>query len=290
MNGLKSEKRFQLVNNTFLILLSVSMILPMIHLLAVSLSSPAYAKAKLVSFWPRGFNLEVYKTILSSEQMWRSMGVSVYITVLGTLLTLLLCSSLAYALSRPGMKGRKFVLQAIILTFVFSIPLIPGYLVVRGVGLEDTLWALIIPGAVSAFYIIIMKTFFQGFSSDLLDAAKMDGCTEFGIYVRIIVPLSKAVMATIALFHAVGQWNSYFGALIFIRTKTLMPLQIILREFVQGDEAHTIQQGMPDLMVASTPEMIKAGAIIFGTLPILIVYPFLQKYFVKGATLGSLKE
>lgn len=262
----------------------------MVHLLAVSLSSPLYAGAKLVGLWPKGFNIEVYKTIMVSEQLWRAMGVTVYITIAGTLATLLLCSSLGYALARPGMKGRKIVLRGIIVTFIFSVPLIPGYLVIRGIGLENTLWALIVPGAVSAFYILILKTFFQGLSSELLDAAKIDGCTEFGNYFRIVLPLSKAVLATIALFHAVGQWNSYFGALLFIRTKTLMPLQIILREFVVDDSAHTMQQNTPELALTSTPEMIKAGTIIFATLPILIVYPFLQKYFVKGATLGSLKE
>ncbi|MBO9605099.1 MAG: carbohydrate ABC transporter permease [Paenibacillaceae bacterium] len=266
------------------------MIMPMIHLLAVSLSSPLYAAAKLVGLWPRGFNVRVYESILGSWQMWRSLGVSVYITLMGTLLTLLLCSSLAFSLSRPAMKGRRFLLRGIIVTFIFTIPLIPGYLVVRGLGMENTLWALIVPGAVGAFYIIIMKTFFQGLSPELMDAAKIDGCSEFGNYVRIVLPLSKAVLATIALYHAVGQWNSYFSALIFIRTRTLLPLQIILREFVQQDGAVNMQTSIPELLTASTPEMIKAGAIIFGTLPILVVYPFLQKYFVKGATLGSLKE
>lgn len=287
---MKPETRFQFINNTFLVLLSLSMILPMIHLLAVSFSSPKYATAMLVSFWPRGFTTKVYETILRSEELWRSIGVSVYISVMGTLLTLLLCSSLAFALSRPGMTGRGLVLKGIVLTFIFSIPLIPGYLVVRGTGMENTLWALIVPGAVGAFYIIIMRTFFQGISAELLDAAKIDGCTEFGNYMRIVLPLSKAVLATIALFHAVGQWNSYFGALIFIRDRTLMPLQIILREFVLDDAAHTIQNSSPELLVATTPAVIKAGTIIVGTLPILLVYPFLQKYFVKGAMLGSLKE
>jgi len=286
----KAETRFQLVNNFGLIALSLTMIMPMIHLLAVSLSSPSYAAAKLVGLWPKGFNVRVYETILGSGPMWRSLGVSVYITVMGTLLALLLCSSLAFSLSRPAMRGRRFLLRGIIVTFIFTIPLIPGYLVVRGLGLENTLWALIVPGAVSAFYIIIMKTFFQGLSSELMDAGKIDGCTEFGNYVRIVLPLSKAVLATIALYHAVGQWNSYFGALIYIRSRSLMPLQIILREFVQQDAANNMQQAVPEMMTASTPEMIKAGVIIFGTLPILIVYPFLQKYFVKGATLGSLKE
>lgn len=179
-------------------------------------------------------------------------------------------------------------MKGIIATFVFSIPLIPGYLTVKGLGMENTLWALMIPGATSAFYVIIIKSFFQGISPELFESAKLDGCTEYGIYGRIVVPLSKPVMATIALFHAVGQWNAYFSALIYIRDAKLAPLQIVLRSLVIDSDGSLGGAGFD--MALQTPEMVKAGITLFVTVPILLVYPFLQKYFVKGAMVGSLKE
>ncbi|WJH33878.1 carbohydrate ABC transporter permease [Paenibacillus sp. CC-CFT747] len=181
------------------------------------------------------------------------------------------------------------MLRGIVVTFIFSAPLIPNYLLVRSLGMENTLWALMIPGALSAFYVIIMKTFFQGISSEMFDAAKMDGCSEWGIYARVAIPMSLPVIATIALFHAVGQWNSYFSALLYIRSKDLLPLQVLLRNLVMEEQASNMASSA-EVSLVMTPEMLKAGITLFATLPILIVYPFLQKYFVKGASLGSLKE
>jgi putative aldouronate transport system permease protein len=282
---------FQLINGFFLIVLSLSMIAPIIHLAAVSLSSYEYASAKLVTFWPKGFNLEVYKTIVKNTAIWKAMGVSVYITVVGTLITLVLGSSLAYSLSRTTMPARKIILQLILVTFVFPAPLIPTYLLIKQLGMVNTLWSLMIPGALGAYYVFIIKTFFQGISNELFDAAKIDGNNEFGIYSRIVIPLSTPVMATIALFHVVSQWNSYFSALIYIRSKDMYPLQVLLRNMVIDGQANGMSTGSSfQLSSSATPEMMKAGIIMFATLPILVVYPFLQKYFVKGAMLGSLKE
>jgi ABC-type glycerol-3-phosphate transport system permease component len=287
----KNERVFQTINNTLLIVFSLSMIAPLIHLAAVSLSAPLYAQAKQVAFWPKGFNIDVYRTIFGMETLWRAMAVSIYITIVGTLIALVFTSTLAYTLSRPAMPYKKWILKGIVITFVFSTPLIPSYLLVKSLGMENSLWALMIPGALSAFNVIIMKTFFQGISTELFDASKIDGCNEMGIYTRIAVPLSMPVIATIALFHAVGQWNSYFGALIYIRTKTLYPMQVLLRNLVIEDSGNSLsQQNAVDSIAAATPEMMKAGVILFATLPILLFYPFLQKYFVKGAMLGSLKE
>ena len=289
MPGRKKIQLFPAVNGIFLTILCLSMIAPIVHLLAVSLSSPVYANAKLVSFWPKGFNVEVYKTIFGMGNLWTAMGVSITITVLGTLFALLFTSTLAYALSRPKMKGRRWVLRGIILTFIFSAPLIPNYLLVSSLGMENTLWALMIPGALNAFNVIIMKTFFQGIASEMFEASKIDGCSEFGILWRVAVPLSGPVFATIALFHAVGQWNSYFNALIFIRDKDLLPLQVLLRNLIMEDQANQMAS-TTELATLLTPEMLKAGITLFATVPILLVYPFLQKYFIKGAMVGSLKE
>lgn len=289
MLGRKRIQLFPAINGLFFIVLCLSMIAPIVHLAAVSLSSPIYANAKLVSFWPKGFNVEVYKTIFGMGNMWNAMGVSITITVVGTLFALAFTSSLAYSVSRPKMTGRKWVLRGIILTFIFSAPLIPNYLLIRSLGMENTLWVLIIPGALNAFNVIIMKTFFQGISSEMFEASKIDGCTELGTFWRIAIPLSAPVFATIALFHAVGQWNSYFSALIFIRDKDLLPLQVLLRNLIMEEQANQMAS-TTELATLLTPEMLKAGITLFATAPILIVYPFLQKYFVKGAMVGSLKE
>ncbi|MEF3307362.1 carbohydrate ABC transporter permease [Paenibacillus sp. GYB004] len=291
MRSRRSESIFQFFNSAVILIISLTMIAPMVHLVAVSLSDPVYAGAKLVYLWPKGFFLDVYQTLFRMNDMWRAMGVSIYITVAGTVLCLALTASLAYTLSRPQMPGRTLIMRLVLFSFIFPIPLIPTFLVIKGMGMMNTLWSLIIPGALGAYYVFIMKTFFQGVSKELIEAAKIDGCGEFSVFIRIVLPISKAVLATIALFHAVSQWNAYFGALMYIRSDALFPLQLKLRKLVQSSSVDSgLDNSMFDASVIQTPEMMKAGAIIFSTLPILIVYPFLQKYFVKGAMLGSLKE
>ncbi|MDF2668906.1 MAG: carbohydrate transporter permease [Paenibacillus sp.] len=284
----KSDWVASTIIGLFLSLVALSMVAPLVHLLAVSLSDPIYANAKLVYLWPRGFHLNVYKTIVGMEALWRSMGVTIFITLGGTLLHLFFTTTMAYGLSRPFAPGKRIILRLVLITFIFSAPLIPSYLVISALGLENTLWVLMLPGALNAFAVIIMKTFFQGLSSELFDAAKIDGCSEIGIFARIALPLSTAGIATLALFHSVGIWNSYFAALLYIRSKELFPLQILLRSLVV--EENSSFRPTAGEVIVSTPEMMKAGIILFATLPILIVYPFLQKYFVKGAMLGSLKE
>jgi putative aldouronate transport system permease protein len=284
----KSERLFHYLNGLFFILLSITMLAPMLHVLAVSLSSNEFVKLNQVVLWPRGFNTSVYKIILTESHMWRAMAVTCYVTIMGTLFYLFFTSTMAYALSRQFMPYRKLILKGMIVTFVFSAPLIPRFLVVYHLGMVNTFWALIIPGAVGAFGVIIMKTFFQGISSEIFDAAAIDGCSEFGIFARVTIPLSLPVFATLGLFHAVGEWNSYFDALMYIRTKEMYPLQIILRGIVQNSQfALEFNQ---DQIQNSTVESMKSAVIIFATGPIILVYPFLQKYFVKGAMVGSLKE
>lgn len=286
----RQGRTFQWINAIFFVVLCFTMIAPMIHLLAVSLSSPEFAN-KMVVLWPKGFQLSVYQSLFAMKEMWRSMGVSIYITVFGTLLSLLLTSSIAFTLTRPSMPGRKLILKLILFTFIFPVPLIPSYLVVKELGMMNTLWSLIIPGALGAYNVFIMKTFFQGIPAELIDAQKIDGSGEFGIYTRLILPLSGPVLATIALFHAVGTWNSYFSALIYIRSDNLFPLQLRLKNMVSSSATDSGLDFIADTSgILSSPETIKAAAILFTTLPILVMYPFLQKHFVKGAMLGSLKE
>jgi putative aldouronate transport system permease protein len=289
MSSRTTGRFFHTVNGFLFVLLSLTMIGPIIHLASVSFSSPEFIRNRDVYLWPRGFNLEAYRTIFDQTYIWKSLGVSVYITVLGTFFALFLTATLAYSLTRPMMKGRKWVLKGIIVTFIFSIPLIPFYMIVKNLGMLNSLWSIMIPGALSAFNVIIMKTFFQNISAELFDSAEMDGCSEFGMFYFIAIPLSLPSIATIGLFHAVQQWNSYFYPLIFLRDKSLYPIQVVLKGLVIDQSALDLMSSS-DMLAHTTPEQMKAGIIIFATLPILLVYPFIQKYFVKGAMLGSLKE
>ena len=287
----RKEGVFQTVNSVLLCAVGIMMLAPIVHLVAISLSDPAFAQAKVVSFWPKGFSIQVYKTIFAMKEIWRSMAVSVYISVFGTLMALLITSMTAFALSRPFMPYRKWVMRYLIVTFIFPVPLIPEFLLVKSLHMLDTLWALMIPGLTGVFNIIIMKTFFQNVSGEIMEAAKIDGCSEVGIFSRMVIPLSTPVIATIGLFHAVGQWNSYFGALIYLRSKELWPIQVLLQNLVVKKNINNMMGNTDvNLNLATTPEMMSAGIIIVAMLPILLVYPFLQKYFVKGAMLGSLKE
>jgi len=194
---------------------------------------------------------------------------------------------MAYGLSKRDLRGRSIIMLLILFTMIFQVPLVPYYLLIKMLGLLNSLWALLIPPAINAFNLIIMITFFQRIPEDILDQAKIDGCGEYRTLWRIVLPLSLASLATIGLFYAVAHWNAYFAALIFIRNPKIFPLQVKLRKLIIENDAQAMMIGA-DLSFQSV-EGIKLASIIFTTIPILMVYPFLQKYFVKGAFLGSLK-
>ncbi|MDL4842615.1 carbohydrate ABC transporter permease [Aquibacillus rhizosphaerae] len=283
------ERCFQVFNYSFLIIAAATMIAPLLQLLAVSFSSPVAADAKKVFLLPVDFTVDTWVHILQNDVLWRSFFVTVFITVVGTFLSMLFSVLTAFPLSRKDFLLRKPIMFAIVITMIFNAPMIPFFLTVREVGLMDSVWALIIPGLISTFNMVIIRTFFMGIPSDLDDAAKIDGCNEFGLLFRIYLPLSKPVLATIGLFYAVGLWNTFKTAVLFVRNPDLWPLQMRLRSFFVSEE----QLSTVDLLVGDydfNTTTLKAATIIFATIPIVIVYPYLQKYFVKGAVLGSLKE
>ncbi|WP_134698798.1 carbohydrate ABC transporter permease [Ammoniphilus sp. YIM 78166] len=286
-----SRKVFVYGNTIFLTLLSLTMLLPFFHIFAASLSDSSAVTSGKVVFWPVQFTLDNYLYVFQDFSIWRSFGVSIFVTVAGTLFSLILTASLAYPLSRQEFMYKKVCLLFILFTIIFSAPLIPTYLLVKNLGLLDSVWALIIPSAMSAFNFFVMRSFFQQLPGELIDAARIDGCGEFRILLQIVVPLSKPAFATIGIFYAVYYWNSYFNALMYINNRMLYPLQVKLREMiVSGDMSLEMGSDLAEMMTAISPEGIKMATIIVATVPILIVYPFLQKYFVKGALLGSVKE
>lgn len=289
MKPTMGEKTFQSFNYVILIIAAATMLLPLLHLLAMSFSSPIAADSKKVFLWPVEFTTGAWVHVLQNAGLWRSFGITVYITVVGTVLSMLFSILTAYPLSRKDFLIRKHVMFAIVLTMIFNAPMIPFFLTVRELGMMNSLWALIIPGLIGTFNLVIIRTFFMGLPKELDDSARIDGCNDFRILFQIYLPLSKAVMATVSLFYAVGYWNTFQRAVLFIRDQDLYPLQMKLRSYlVSPEELAAVNMFLGDYDFNTTT--LKAATIIFATVPIILVYPYLQKYFVKGALLGSLKE
>ncbi|WP_166244664.1 carbohydrate ABC transporter permease [Paenibacillus turpanensis] len=278
---------FDLFNYGFLLIFAIVCILPFLYVLAVSFTSPAeVAKGGMILF-PKEFSLAAYRYIFSTDTLLRSLLVSVYVTVLGTFINLLMTSLMAYPLSKTHIKGRQFILLAVLFTMLFSGGLIPTYFVVKAMGLTNTLWSLMIPGAISAFNLIVLKNFFQQIPDGLEDSAKIDGCNDLGVLFRIVLPLSMPAIATFALFYAVSHWNQYFNAVMYINDNTKWPIQVLLREIVILAQSRIGDASIDEAEIQ--PLTIRMAVIVFATVPILFVYPFLQKHFTKGVLLGSVK-
>ena len=285
----KGESVFEIFNFIFLAVVSAAMIFPILHVAAQSLSSDVAISRGDVGLWPVEFTLSNYAIVLNETSVWRSFLISVFVTVVGTGINLIATASLAYPLSRNEYRGRKVILMLVLVTFIFSAPLIPNYLLIKSLNMLDTVWALIIPGAISAYNLFIMRSFFMNLPNEIIDSARIDGCGELRIISSIVLPLSKPVMATMGLFYAVAHWNSYSSALYYINSRKLFPLQVRLREIVITDQMGEMDTTFENLANMS-PEGIKMATIVIATLPIILVYPFLQKYFIKGMLIGSIKS
>lgn len=285
----RGHKIFNIVNIVLLGLLGLSMILPLLNIIAQSFSNNVAINAGVVGIWPVGFTTGSYKLIMKDPTIWTGFRNSIIITVFGTLINLVMTTTLAYPLSRPEYLYRKVILIMVLITLIFSAPLIPNYLLVKQLGLLNTLWALMLPMAISSFNLFVMRSFFVNLPVELLDSAKIDGCGEFRILWKIVLPLSKPAMATMGIMYAVAHWNRYADAVYYINVRQWIPLQVRLREIVFTD-----QFGQSDvtseLLMFLSPEGIKMAVIVVATVPILLVYPFLQKHFIQGMMVGSVKS
>ncbi|KRE71392.1 carbohydrate ABC transporter permease [Paenibacillus sp. Soil750] len=281
---------FDVTNYVVLGVIGIVAILPFLYVIAGSFASDAELTQRSVFLIPETFTLAAYRFIFSTDTILKSIGVSLYVMVLGTFVNLFFTVTMAYALSKRGLMGRNTVLNLIIFSMLFGGGLIPTFLVVRELHMLDTYWALMIPGAISAFNLIIVKNFFQEIPPELEEAAKIDGCTELGLLWRIVLPLSMPVLATFTLFYAVGHWNNFFSALLYINDPAKWPLQVMLRQIVLLSQAAAGDINAMDPNFVKPPEQsIKMAVIVVGTIPILLVYPFLQKHFAKGVLIGSVK-
>ena len=278
---------FDAINAGFLSIAAFITVFPVWYVFVISVSDgTSYIQDKL-HFWPRTLNFGEYARVLQAGELTRAFGNSAVITLTGTVLALLVTFSCAYALSRKRLMGKKIIIPYILFTMFFSAGLIPYYLLITGLGLKNSLWALILPMLTNVYYMMIMRTYLTGISVSLEESAKIDGASDYRILFTIIIPTSKPMLAAIGLFFGVQYYNDYFNSLLFISTRAKYPLQFLLRELVVNNLANTSAVGGTS---TTTVEILKMACVVLSIIPILVVYPFLQKYFVQGMMLGSLKE
>lgn len=289
---MSQSKRFDLCFNSFIYLvlgfISLLTLLPFINVVAQSLASTKEVVSGKLILWPETLDLSSYKYIFNTGIFFASLKNTVWITVVGTTVNMAVTSLTAYVCSRGSFSGRRPLLLMILFTMLFSGGMIPTFLVVKATGLMNSLWALVIPSAASAFNILVMREFFESIHESIIESATIDGCNDLGIFVRIVLPLSLPALATFTLFYAVGNWNQYFSAILYLNKSSLWPLQILLRQVVLVGQAD-IYSAMANDEIIPQPLTIQMATVVLASLPIVILYPFLQKYFVKGLTLGSVK-
>jgi putative aldouronate transport system permease protein len=282
------EKVFQAILMLFIIILCICMLYPFMHVLSISLSTRAESLRMGIHWYPKEISFGAWEKVFSTSTVWIALQNSVFRTVVGTLMTLVFLSIGAYPLSKKYLPHRNFYTMFIIVTMFFSGGLIPSYLLIKSLNLIDSLWVLVIPGLISSFNLLILRNFFMGIPEELEDSARIDGANELRILFSLVIPLSKPVLATLALWTAVGHWNAWFDALLYMQDPGKVVLQLYLRRLVITNEG--TGDALLSIPVEEQPhETLKAAVIMFTALPILMVYPFLQKYFVKGVMVGSLK-
>lgn len=276
-----------------MLFLCFAILYPLYFILVASITDPNIVNKGGVLLYPKKLYLEGYQRIFEYRPLWLGYWNSIVYTVLGTLVNLAVTVPAAYAFSRRDLYGRGWMTKLFIFTMFFSGGLIPTYMVVTNLGLRNTIWAMILPCALSVYNLIITRTFFEGnIPKEMLEAARMDGCSDFRFFISIVLPLSKVILSVMALFYAVGHWNSYFDALIYIDKEELYPLQIILRNLliINTGNGSMITDPMSLATKAKLAEQLKYGVIIVSSVPLLMVYPFVQKYFAQGVMIGAVKE
>lgn len=289
------DKLFLWFNRLFLLLLLFIVLYPLIYITSASISDPIVVNQGKMWMFPKAITFEGYVRVFQDSQIWNGYRNTVFYTVVGTLISLLLTIPASYALARRDLSGRSFMMGLIVATMFFNGGLIPTYLIIKDLGMLDTVWAILIPGAVSAWNLIVTRTYFQmSIPRELEEAAFMDGCSNTRLFASVVLPLSMPIIAVMALFYGIGQWNAYFNSLIYLSSQKLYPLQLILRDIlVLNQLSAQMLMGGGDTdslaMQAKLAESIKYSTIIVSSLPVIMIYPFLQRYFIKGVMLGSIK-
>jgi len=281
---------FTVVNTVLLVLMCAVMLYPFIMLVAQSFSSPGAINAGKVNLFPVDFNLDTYRAVANNNSFWRSYGNTVVYTVIGTSIAMVLTTTYAFVLSKKHLRGRGLLIGIAVFTMFFNGGIVPNYVLISSLGMKNTMWAVILPPALSVFNLLVMKAFFENLPTELEEAAHIDGLSWFGIFFRIVLPLSKAVIATMVLFYSVQYWNDWFAAFLYLDRTDLFPVTLFLRNLIAGastaaSEGAAASGGSVNDINAN----IQSVTMILILIPILCVYPFVQRYFVSGIMLGSVK-
>lgn len=280
---------FQVVNAIILTGVVIVTLYPFVNIVARSLSDEAYIIAGKVNLIPRGFNLDTYRLVMSDSLFWTNYRNTVVYTVVATFISIVLTTCYAYVLSKKHLKGRNALIGIAVFTMFFTGGLIPNYVLITSLGMKNTIWAVVLPNAINVFNLLVMKAFFESLPVDLEEAAAVDGLNTYGILLRIVLPLSKAVIATMVLFYAVSFWNSWFTAFLYIDQQDLLPVTVYLRNLIAGATGAENVGAINAADEVQAEATLKAVTIVLTTLPILLVYPFVQRYFVSGVMLGAVK-
>jgi len=297
LNGKKvkdstEDKIFYGTINTILFIILLIVGVPLLYVLAASFSSPQAVTSGKVLLWPVDFSLEGYKAVFQHKLILRAYGNSMFYMIAGTCINVVLTMFAAYPLSRNDLPGGKGIMLMFTFTMVFTGGLIPMYLLVSGLHMLNTIWAMIIPGAVTAYNMIVACTFIKSnIPKELLEAAQIDGCSDLKFFFQFVIPLSKAVIAVITLYYAIGHWNAYFNALVYLKNENLYPLQIVLKDILVSNQVNANMVYDAELAEAKEglSELLKYSLIVVSVIPVLIIYPFVQKHFVTGVMVGSIK-
>lgn len=292
----KYDKIFDFVVNLLGLVLIISVAFVLIFVVSASFSDAKQVILGKVFLLPKGFNVDAYKAMLKQTDVWVGYRNSIFYTIFGTTINILLTVLLAYPLSRKDFKGKSALTIYFIITMYFGGGLVPTFLVVKACGLYNSIWSMLIPGAVQVYNVVICRTYFQSsVPYEIQESAKIDGCSDFGILFKIVLPISGPILAVLVMFFALGHWNNYFSALIYIKDRAKYPLQVFLSEILVRNQQVAISSFMSEEQLASAQkqadmaELLKYALVVVSSLPFMIIYPMLQKYFVKGIMVGALK-
>ncbi|MGI5898980.1 MAG: carbohydrate ABC transporter permease [Christensenellales bacterium] len=284
------ERIFIVINTVFMTLLMLVTLYPVWHVAVASFSIPSQVLAHRGLFlWPKGLTLETYQFLFKHPLLLTSYGNTIYYVLFGTAINLIMTFHASYVMAKRNLYFKKYIMFFIVLTMFISGGLIPSFLLIQSLGMYDTVWAIVLPGAISTYNMIMMRTYFMGLPIDLEESAKIDGAKELTILYRIVLPLSAPIIAVIALYYGVAHWNSWFREMIYLRSRSRYPLQSVLREILILGQMSSLQEETDAYVYRSIEATVKYATIMVATVPILCVYPFLQKYFAKGVLIGALK-
>lgn len=291
-NYSRGDKMFYVIIGCILSIFFLLVLYPCIFVLAASFSSGDAVQAGKVFLWPVDFSLEGFKTVFRTKTVWVGFRNSFVYMGVGTLINIVMTMTAAYCLSRPDVPGTNGIMLLFTFTMFFNGGMIPSYLLVQKLGMLNTMWSLLIPGAISVYNLIVARTFIKSsIPIELMEAARIDGCSDFKYFIKIVIPLSKAIIAVLVLFYGVGHWNAFFNAMLYLSKKTLYPLTLFLREILMASQIDPSTLSDPELQAqfAKAAGVIKYALIVVSLVPVMAIYPFVQKYFVKGVMIGSVK-